>query len=521
MGRDRDASAAGAGQPRHAYHRCILTATMRLPLPRLLASAAIACAALAGFGAGLAHAQDAPAITGVTPDSGSAAGGSTVDVSGSGFTPGATVTFGGIPAIAVQVSSAGSLTAVSPPGSGTIDVEVADSRGASPPAAHDWFAYEPAPGSPWLGLDGNSTSNAYDKEWLGPADLFSRSGIVYDRSFDFTAGMLPGETEGDGAGGTLFEDRLRVDHELGMIPVSVIEYRGYGDGLIPDPAFPSEARTGAETAAGRSTIDQYVEGFIRSASALISIASRRYPGMPVLVEPMNEPWMYTTPMDNGAQYAHVIARLLPAARAAGIPLSDIYVSAYGADERLAANGVPEEFAPGWVPAMYGAEPSLRSEIAGWYFHPYGPPSGSEFHSSLGIQSLPAVRAQMTSGADNVIVSEIGFCARRQGGDCHNSGEAETRTHQQAASRLTAMLENARPYHEAGWLKALIVYGRGDGGWAMVDEASRRPNAQGDALLAFAAADGAPIQQVESCLGPEPLGRRISPYLAGGSEAPCL
>jgi hypothetical protein len=452
---------------------------------------------------GVALAQ-APTITSVAPDSGEAAGGTTVTVQGSGFNAGASVSFAGQLATEVSVSSPTLLTAVSPPGSGTIDVSVSDSGGTSPVVGHDWYAYEAAPDGYWLGLNGNSASNAFDGEPQGPVDEFARDGIVYDRSFELTAGQLPSETEADSKGGTLFEDKLRLDHEYGMIPVSPIEYSGYRGNLSPDPGFPQETRTGAEEAEGKTTIAQYVAGFVKSASAIIGVVSRDYPGMPILLEPMNEPWGYTTPVFNGAEYARVIAKLLPAARAAGIPLSDIYVSAFGADAQLNERSEAEYFTPGWVAAMYAAEPGLRSEIQGWYFHPYGPPSGTELYDSWGIQSVAEVRKQMSSGENNIIVSEVGYCASEEGGDCNNSGQSEVHTRQEAAERLTAMLDNALPYYEAGWLKALIVYGRGDGGWAMVEEASKRIDSQGDALEAFALAHGKGVPPAEESCGPADL-----------------
>lgn len=457
-----------------------------------------------------------PAVTALAPDSGTGAGETAVSIRGSGFTAGAQVSFAGTPASAVHVLSGASLSAVSPPGSGTVDVRVIDSNGLSPAGPHDWFAYEPAPGGLWLGLDGNSTSGPYDNQWLGPADEFSRNGVVYDRDFDLTAGVLPRETQPEATGGTVVEDRLRLDHEYGMIPVSVIEFRGYTGNLQPDPGFPSAERTAAEEAQGRTTIAQYVAGFIRTATSLLSIASTGYPGMPVLLEPMNEPWGYTTPRENGAQYARVIAALLPAARAAGIPLADIYVSAFGADRQVGPGGEEQDFAPGWVPAMYAAEPSLESEIQGWYFHPYGPPSGTQFSDSWGIQSLPAVRAQMTSGEDNIIVSEVGYCARSEGGDCNESGQAEVQSRQEAATRLTQMLENALPYREAGWLRALIVYGRGDGGWSTQDYSTRRLTRQGEALQAFALAHGG-TGALDGCEQADPLS--FPPVLASAAYAP--
>jgi hypothetical protein len=440
---------------------------------------------LAGAGASSAAAQ-APTVTAVTPDSGQAAGATEVSVEGTGFTPGARVSFAGAPATDVEVTASTSLTALSPPGSGTIHVSVEDAGEISPVDAHDWFAYEPAAQSYWLGLDGNSLSNVYTNEWLGPVNEFSRSGIVYDRSFEFTAGERPDQTESDSQGSSQFEDRLKLDYQNDMIPVSTIEYKGYKGNLTPDPFFPQEERTSSETTEGKTTISEYVAGFVKSATTLLHIVGEKYSGMPVLLEPMNEPWGYTTPQYDGAEYAKVLAKLLPAARAAGIPLSDIYVSAFGADVQIGTHGAAEYFAPGWVAAMYQAEPALKSEIQGWYFHPYGPVSGSEFHDSWGIESVPEVRKQMTSGENNIIVSEIGFC-KSDGGDCDDSGQAEVRTREEAAGRLTAMLEAARLYHEAGWLKALIVYSRDDGGWSMQEDSTKGLSKQGEALRAFALA----------------------------------
>ena len=86
--------------------------------------------------------------------------------------------------------------------------------------------------------------------------------------------------------------------------------------------------------------------------------------------------------------------------------------------------------------------------------------------------MPVVRSTMTSGQNNIIISEAGY-------------EGNTTT---AAQELTKMLNTALPYHEAGWLKALIVYSRGDGVWSMQLPGGALTK-QGEALDAFAAAHG--------------------------------
>jgi hypothetical protein len=327
-----------------------------------------------------------------------------------------------------------------------------------------------APQWPWLGLNENSA------KYLGPVDTFLSHGIVYDRSFELTAGQLPSELE-KGNEAEEMERRFAEDREDGMIPVVVIEFRGYGRAgyeYRSDPAFP-QPRTRAEEAAGANTSKGYVEGFVRSAAAILRLAAAGGHSTPVLFEPMNEPWGYTTPQNNGAEYANVIAELIPAAVRAGIPATSIYVGARSG---------------GWVPAMYGAQPSLRSAVQGWYVHPYGPPPG-QGGSDTGIQSLPSVRAAMTSGQDNIVVSEVGFCAtdvnnsrpRESGGKaCFGQQVGDSRV---AAADLQGVLESGAAYHEAGWLKALIVYSRNAGGWAMQKYPHRTLTRSGKALVQFA------------------------------------
>ncbi len=424
----------------------------------------------AGAGAGAGAAAAPPTVTQIAPNNGAERGQTRVSVTGTGFLAGATVRFGAEVATGVEVESATRLSAQSPAGAGLQAVSVSDANGTSPASTADQYAYDPPPNPRWLGLN-NATA-----KYLGWVGQFALHGIVYDRSFEIEAGRLPSEDE-RGTETAEFERRLREDHEYGMTPVVTIEYRGYsrqGYAFASDPEFP-QARGAREEAAGKNTIGGYVEGFVRTASAVLSLVSERYPGMRVLLEPMNEPWGYTTPQFNGGEYADVIAALLPAAAAAQIPAGDIYVAATGR---------------GWVPAMYGAQPRLGSEIEGWYLHPYGPPAGVEDQESEGIQSLPLIQAAMTSGQNNIIVSEVGYCAEEvnnptgiEGGvGCHGFSVKDSTV---AASDLSGMLGNSRPYQEAGWLRALIVYSRNDGGWAMQSYPELTLTKSGEALEAFA------------------------------------
>ncbi len=72
-----------------------------------------------------------PVVASVQPPSGSPAGGTAVSITGSGFLPGATVSFGGVPATSVTVVSATLITAVTPANAaGSVTVLVSNSTGS-------------------------------------------------------------------------------------------------------------------------------------------------------------------------------------------------------------------------------------------------------------------------------------------------------------------------------------------------------------------------------------------------------
>ena len=96
---------------------------------------------------------------------------------------------------------------------------------------------------------------------------------------------------------------------------------------------------------------------------------------------MNEPWFYHYPQIRRSEVRQRHRQAAPRGRAAGIPLEEIYVAAYGPDASASAEQIG-----GWVPAMYEAQPQLQKEIAGWYFHPYGPPEGNEFEAGYPVGS---------------------------------------------------------------------------------------------------------------------------------------
>jgi hypothetical protein len=89
-----------------------------------------------------AVAEAAPTVTGVSPNTGAAAGGETVTISGTGFTSATNVYFGAVEATSFTVNGDGSITAVVPAGTaGTVDVTVTNLGGTSAAGPADQFTY--------------------------------------------------------------------------------------------------------------------------------------------------------------------------------------------------------------------------------------------------------------------------------------------------------------------------------------------------------------------------------------------
>jgi acyl-homoserine-lactone acylase len=103
-----------------------------------------------------------PAVTEVAPNSGPAAGGTSVTITGAGFGEASDVKFGASSAASFTVNSSTSITATSPAGSGTVDVTVTTPEGSSPTSASDQFTYVAAPAvssvSPNAGAEAGGTS---------------------------------------------------------------------------------------------------------------------------------------------------------------------------------------------------------------------------------------------------------------------------------------------------------------------------------------------------------------------------
>lgn len=82
-----------------------------------------------------------PAVTGVSPGTGSATGGTPVAITGSGFTGATAVDFGSALANSLSITDDGDLSVTAPPGTGTVDVTVIGPGGPSQTSSVDQFTY--------------------------------------------------------------------------------------------------------------------------------------------------------------------------------------------------------------------------------------------------------------------------------------------------------------------------------------------------------------------------------------------
>jgi len=84
-----------------------------------------------------------PIVKAIRPRCGPANGGTTVTIFGYGFTGATGISFGSTAGTIVSVDSDGQITAISPTGSGTVDVTVTTSGGTSATSTADQFTYPP------------------------------------------------------------------------------------------------------------------------------------------------------------------------------------------------------------------------------------------------------------------------------------------------------------------------------------------------------------------------------------------
>ncbi|HEV7584617.1 MAG TPA: IPT/TIG domain-containing protein [Solirubrobacteraceae bacterium] len=105
--------------------------------------------------------HDPPTISSLSPTAGITSGGTSVTITGTELYEVTSVRFGSANAASFVVNSPESITAVSPPGTGTVDVSVGTPSGTTATSASDRFTYVPPPAitavSPTAGPEGGAT----------------------------------------------------------------------------------------------------------------------------------------------------------------------------------------------------------------------------------------------------------------------------------------------------------------------------------------------------------------------------
>jgi len=121
-----------------------------------------------------------PTVTGRSPTSGPTAGGTSVAITGTGFTGATSVRFGGTSATSYTVNSATSITATSPAGTGTVDITVITPGGTSATSAADRYTYYPPPTV--TGISPNTGNNDNNRFTVTITGTNFRSGATVTQS---------------------------------------------------------------------------------------------------------------------------------------------------------------------------------------------------------------------------------------------------------------------------------------------------------------------------------------------------
>ncbi len=148
----------------------------------------------------------APAVTGVSPATGPAAGGTLVAIHGTNLEDATMVSFGGVAGM-ISSDSGSQITVVSPPGSGTVDVAVTTPGGTSTAGMFTYHTSSPVPPahpavtgiSPASGPTGGGTAVTISGSALGSASRVSFGGVAGTITADSASRITVKSPPGKGA----------------------------------------------------------------------------------------------------------------------------------------------------------------------------------------------------------------------------------------------------------------------------------------------------------------------------------
>ena len=192
-----------------------------------------------------------PTVTGVSPSSGPAAGGTSVTITGTDFTGASAVHFGASQAASFSVINTTQITATSPAGAGTADVTVTTPSGTSATGAADQFTYDaakipPPPSSPVV-LTGapsvHSSSAAALEGSVNPQGLATTAHYEYGLDSQFrAAGAVYDQSTPSQSVGSDFSSHTVVVSLSGLVPnalyhVRLVATNSAGTTFGPDATF--------------------------------------------------------------------------------------------------------------------------------------------------------------------------------------------------------------------------------------------------------------------------------------------
>jgi hypothetical protein len=275
--------------------------------------------------------------------------------------------------------------------------------------------------APWLGLNGNHVNTSV---FAGNQTQFSQLGISFTR-----CQQVQGQANDDN-GVPLLTDIATISG-IGQVPVVVISAPNYNTGTYP-------------TGGAIATYAAFVVSTIQS----IELA---FPKLGTLYEIDNEPWNFYAPAGTAAQYADVVVQVINAVLAAKLDVTRVFA-------------VVKDLA--WITSMYAQQATLKTIVQGWSFHPYGPPPPQYGTNTIqGISAVANARTTLFSGANNILISEVGFQDRQISNTA--GGGVSDANNGQVVEWMQLLLEQALEYRLAGWLRAMLIFHRTSGNFAMV------------------------------------------------------
>jgi hypothetical protein len=275
--------------------------------------------------------------------------------------------------------------------------------------------------APWLGLNGNHANSSV---FGGSQTFFSTLGISFTR-----CQIQQGQVNDDN-GVPLLTD-MATCSSIGQTPVVVVSPSTYGGGAFP-------------TGGAIATFATY---FVSQVQAVESA----YPKLGALYEIDNEPWNFYSPGATAAQYADLVVQVINACITAKLDVTRVF---------------PMIKDMAWIGGMYSQQATLKTIVQGWSFHPYGPPPPQYGTNTIqGISAIPNARGTLFSGANNIIISEVGFQDRQISNTA--GGGVSDANNGQVAEWMQLLLEQALEYRLAGWLRAMLIFHRTSGNFAMV------------------------------------------------------